>query len=499
MVWNNLSDHRRDIASYHMRDWFAKDSSRFSRFSLQADGLFLDYSRNRITDQTIQLLCELASQSSLTARIEALFSGQRVNTTEQRAAWHTLLRDPAQHAVSEMVAAERARLYDFVNHIRSSSFKHIVNVGIGGSYLGPLLTTNALSAYNNSGLNFHFISCVDPSQFDEVLGKIDPATTLFIISSKSFTTFETQLNAKSLLNWMSERVGKAAVSHHFVAVTASEEKALAMGIAKERIFPVWDWVGGRYSIWSAIGLPLMLMIGTEQFEAFLAGAHSMDQHFRRSSFPKNMPVLMALLGIWYTNFFDADAHVIAPYSQRLRYLVPYLQQADMESNGKRVTQQQELVACQTAPVTFGEAGCNAQHTYHQLLHQGTRLIPVDFITIKGSDDSNAHEDALFASALSQAQALMHGQTHVIPYQDLPGNRPSNIILLDTLSPYTLGALIALYEHKIFVQGVIWNINSFDQWGVELGKKLLPDLLDQLQQGHSKDPAVSGLIKQYKGT
>lgn len=497
MMWRTLSDHKRDIADSHMRDWFSVDRERFSRFSVQMQDVFLDYSRNRITDQTIALLCQLAHESQLPQHIEALFNGQLVNTTEQRPALHTALRQPGSSIVSELIATERTRLYNFVNEVRNSHFKHIINVGIGGSYLGPLLTTQALKTFANADLKFHFVSCVDKSQLDEVLAQIDPATSLFIISSKSFTTAETLLNAKTLLNWMTEKVGKQKVMQHFVAVTANAEKAKAFGIAAEYIFPIWEWVGGRYSIWSASGLPLMLMIGTEGFDQFLAGAYAMDQHFREAPFNQNMPVLLALLGIWYTNFFDAKAQVIAPYSQRLRYLIPYLQQAEMESNGKSVTHQQKPVNCQTAPVIFGEAGCNAQHTYHQLLHQGTHFIPVDFVLVKNADN-NSHDDMLFASGVSQAQALMTGQADTAPYRALPGNRPSNIILLNQLTPHSLGALLALYEHKIFVQGVIWNVNSFDQWGVELGKQLLPDILNSLQSKQSDDPALAGLIKQYKG-
>lgn len=480
-----------------MRDWFAADSDRFTRFSLQVGDVFLDYSRNRVTDETMQLLVEFARQHHLQDRIEALFNGQPVNTTENQPALHTALRDPQPNAVSDLITKERARLNEFVEYARSGKFKHIVNVGIGGSYMGPLMTTHALKEFATADLNFYFISCVDKTHLEEVLKQIDPATTLFIISSKSFTTFETLLNAKYILQWMQEKVGKEAIAQHFVAVTAKKDKARALGIADERIFPVWEWVGGRYSIWSAIGLPLMLMLGIQGFNEFLAGAHAMDKHFRCADIQKNMPVLLALLGIWHTNFFGATSHVIAPYSQRLRYLIPYLQQAEMESNGKRVNQQQQQVACQTSPVIFGEAGCNAQHTYHQLLHQGTHLIPVDFILVKNAK-STPQDDVLFASGVSQAQALMHGQTHAEAHRVLPGNRPSNILLLDQLTPRSLGALLALYEHKIFVQGIIWNVNSFDQWGVELGKQLLPQILSQLEDMQCVDPALAGLIKQYRG-
>jgi glucose-6-phosphate isomerase len=495
-VWRTLSDHQQAIANQHMRDWFAKDSERFTRFSLQAGDIFLDYSRNRVTDETMQLLVELARQVQLQDRIAALFNGQPVNTTENQPALHTALRDPQPNSVSDIIAKERVRLDEFVNAVRSGKFRHIVNIGIGGSYMGPLMATHALKEFATANLNFYFISCVDKTHLDEVLSQIDPATTLFIISSKSFATFETLLNAKTVMQWMQEKVGKAAMAQHFVAVTAKKEKARALGIADERIFPVWEWVGGRYSIWSAIGLPLMLMLGMQGFNEFLAGAHAMDTHFQRADIHKNMPVLLALIGIWHTNFFAAHSHVIAPYSQRLRYLIPYLQQAGMESNGKMVNHQHEKVTCQTSPVIFGEAGCNAQHTYHQLLHQGTHLIPIDFILVKNAK-STPQDDVLFASGVSQAHALMHGQTHDEPHRVLPGNRPSNILLLDQLTPRSLGALLALYEHKIFVQGVIWNVNSFDQWGVELGKQLLPQILSQLENEQCDDPALAGLIKQYR--
>jgi len=495
MSWEALAEHQKTIADSHMRDWFAADKQRFSQFSLQIDDIFLDYSRNRITEKTMQLLCEFADQQQLSQRINAFFGGEAVNTTEKRPALHTALRASKHTVVKDEISKERARLYEFVTQVQQGKYKHIVNVGIGGSYLGPLLTTHALKEFAISPLQFHFISCVDKMALDEVLTQIDPETTLFIISSKSFTTAETLLNTETLIRWMSEKLGKKAIAH-FVAVTAKPEKARALSIPSERIFPVWDWVGGRYSIWSAIGLPLMLMIGSKNFDAFLAGAQAMDEHFCHADFNKNMPVIMALLGIWYINFFDAKAQVIAPYSQRLRYLIPYLQQADMESNGKSVNHQNEQLSYHTAPVIFGEAGCNAQHTYHQHLHQGTQLIPVDFIFVKNKQ-RNEHDDMLFASALSQAQALMHGMAHDQAYRELSGNRPSNIILLNQLTPHSLGALLALYEHKIFVQGVLWNVNSFDQWGVELGKQLLPEILQQLNGTISGDASVAGLVKEYR--
>lgn len=531
--WLALTNHYHDIASIHMRDWMLADSERFSHFTLQTKEIFLDYSRNRITDQTLRLLCDFAQAAQLPQKIKAFFSGAAVNNTENRPALHTALRD-IYHApiyvdgenIASTIAAIEMKLQDFVNKIHTGIWKgstgkritHIVNIGIGGSYTGPMMTTYALQDFAVTNLQCHFISTVDPAHLDEVLQHIDPATTLFIISSKSFSTIETLTNAQTILHWLQNKLGTEVLGQHFVAITACKEKALAFGIPAENIFPLWNWVGGRYSIWSAIGLPLRLMIGNEQFTDFLKGAYDIDQHFQHAEFQKNMPVILALLGIWYVNFFDAKAQAIIPYAYRLRYFIPYLQQADMESNGKSVACHGQSIAYATGPILFGEEGCIGQHAYHQLLHQGKQLIPADILLIgKSSQQSNFHDqqDLLLASGISQAQALMRGKTYLeaknellakayseqtatllAQHQVIPGNRPSNILLIRQLTPSALGALIALYEHKIFVQGALWDINSFDQWGVELGKALLPEILQSVQNKtppQAIDPATMSLI------
>ncbi|TAK79396.1 MAG: glucose-6-phosphate isomerase [Gammaproteobacteria bacterium] len=501
--WQALVEHQHHLSQQHMRDWFTHEDERSSCFSLQASGIFLDYSRNRIQPETLALLRQLAEAVGLTQKIEALFAGDIVNPTENRPALHTALRDQNHTAclvkgtdIAPLIQQAQEKMRQLVAAIHSQTWKgvtgkpikHIVNIGIGGSYHGPQLGVLALKEFAVTPLHFHFISTVDKAHLNDVLEQVDPETALFIISSKSFTTIETLTNAQTIVTEMKQKWGEAVMKHHFVAVTANPQKAIQFGIPEEHILPLWEWVGGRYSVWSAIGLPLMLMIGEQHFVDFLAGAHEMDQHFRQADLSENMPVLLALLGVWYTNFFGATAHAIVPYAYRLRWLVPYLQQVDMESNGKRINLQGDAIHYTTGPVIVGEEGCNGQHTYHQLLHQGQHLIPVDFILVSqttSQDNSDTHQSILLASALSQAQALMQGKESVqFAHQSIPGNRPSNILFLDRITPKTLGALLALYEHKIFVQGVIWNINSFDQWGVELGKQLLPDILHQIkkQQG-----------------
>lgn len=511
--WRALSLHQQDIAARHMRDWFNEDNERFARFSLQTGGLFLDYSRNRINQKTISLLCDLAHAIDLKEKINNLFTGSPINVSEKRAALHTALRDKKASPivvdgkdVKPLITDALNKMRLIVEQIHAGTWRgttgkpitHILNIGIGGSYLGPLMCTQALKDHAVSNLQFHFLSTGDSAHLQDVLKQIDPEATLCIISSKSFTTLETFTNANTIVRWMEEKVGPSALAHHFIAITAATDKALTFGIPAAHILPLWDWVGGRYSIWSAIGLPLMLMIGYSNFMDFLAGAHEMDEHFRQAEFSQNMPVLLALLGIWYINFFDASAHAIAPYAYRLRDLIPYLQQADMESNGKSINLSGQPIHYHTGPIIFGEEGCNGQHAYHQLLHQGQHLIPVDFILV-GQANASA-QNILLASGLSQAQALMHGkQDSEAPHRTIPGNRPSNTLYMEQLSPNTLGALIALYEHKIFVQGAIWNINSFDQWGVELGKQLLPDILQCIQENHHHpDPATAGMIKRFRG-
>lgn len=538
--WHKLAAHYdADVSSQHMRDWFANDPLRFSRFSLQASEIFLDYSRNRINENTIALLCDLANELGLAQKIDALFSGQPINVTENRPALHTALRTKQQEPllvngkdILSLISETQKRLYHFVTRMHSKQIlgitgkpiAHIINIGIGGSDLGCMMSTHALKDFAVADLKFHFISTVDRALIDEVLAQIDPETSLFIISSKSFSTLETLTNARTIAAWLQNKLGKAAIAQHFIAITEATEKAVAFGIVKENIFPLWDWVGGRYSIWSAIGLPLMLMIGMKQFDEFLSGAYEMDQHFRHTEFAKNMPVLLALLGIWYMNFVGAKVQSVTPYSHRLRYLVPYLQQVEMESNGKGIGLQGNSLGYATSPVIFGGEGCNVQHSYVQLLHQGQHLIPIDFILIgkyAAGKTVDPHQDILIASGLAQAQALMCGKTYNEAYSELisanysatqatqlahhrvlPGNRPSNILFLERITPKSLGALLALYEHKIFVQGAIWNINSFDQWGVELGKQLLPNFLQHVQrsqQNQTSDSLIENLIAHFKNT
>lgn len=521
--WKALAEHQREIASQHMRGWFEQDPGRYERFTLAAGDILLDYSRNRITSATMTLLGNLAAAVGLRDKIKELFSGGSINISENRPALHTALRDVSQSAISingeniaVLIAGTQDRLKQLTDSIHArmrlgctgKPLSHIVNIGIGGSYTGPMMAIHALKDYAAGGLSFHFISSVDKAHVDDVLAHVDPETTLFIISSKSFNTIETLINADTVLQWMKQKLGDDVLQKHFIAVTAAADKARAFGIAENNIFPIWDWVGGRYSIWSAIGLPLRIMLGNARFDEFLHGAYQMDQHFRQADFAENLPVILAMLGIWYSNFFGAKAHAIVPYPHRLRYLVAYLQQADMESNGKITSLNGEELAYSTGPVLFGEEGVIGQHAYHQLLHQGSHLIPVDFIL--AGEDSDAHQDVLLASALSQAQALMRGKTYEEAYAEaraagkseqeaarmakhklIPGNKPCNILLLDRLSPASLGALLALYEHKIFVQGAVWGINSFDQWGVELGKQLLPDILRRIQ-----DCERSGLMEFY---
>ncbi|HLB42951.1 MAG TPA: glucose-6-phosphate isomerase [Gammaproteobacteria bacterium] len=513
--WQQLVQHHADIARQHMRVWFREDPKRFAQFSIQSGNIFLDYSRNRILPQTITLLCQLAQYAELPQKIEAMFTGKPINTTEKRPVLHTALRDKHRtpiiingENIANLIYFTQKKMCSFVNDIHTQKWRgitnkpiaHIVNIGIGGSHTGPMMCTYALKPFAICNLTFHFISSIDKALLNDVLQQIDLEQTLFILSSKSFTTLETITNANSMIALMKAKWGDKVTQHHFIAITAAIEKAIAWGISKENIFPIWEWVNGRYSIWSAVGLPLMLMIGNKQFTEFLHGAYEMDEHFRQTEFTKNMPVILALLGIWYLNFFKTSAHAIIPYANALRFLIPYLQQAEMESNGKRTKLNGDEVDYITSPVVFGEEGCNGQHTYHQLLHQSPYFIPADFILINQTADIiDPHDDILIASALSQADALMQGKTYEEAYtelcqatmrhqeaeylahhQTIPGNRPCNILVIKDLTPKTLGALLALYEHKIFVQGAIWEINSFDQWGIELGKQLLPTLLKQIQ-------------------
>lgn len=516
--WVNLKKHYRKVCKYHLRDLFAEDPKRFEKFSLNAAGLLLDYSKNRLVSETIDQLCQLAYARHLPEKIRALFKGAAVNSTENQSAMHIALRDLTSHSIylnnQDILSEVREylkKMYLYAEKVQQKKWlgytgvpiTDIVNIGIGGSNLGPAMVCEAMSAFKSSDIRCHFVSNADSQNISYVLKNLHPATTLFIVSSKSFRTKETLLNAKTAKQWFSKSTASPQLlKNHFLAVTAQPQLAKEFGIHPEHIFKLWNWVGGRYSIWSAIGLPLMFLIGTRQFKEFLAGAHAMDQHFASAALKQNMPVILGLLGIWHTNFFGARTHAILPYCESLKRLPIYLQQLEMESNGKSVTQSGQLVRYHTSPIIWGAVGTNGQHAFHQLLHQGTQMVPVDFILpLVNSSSIAAHQNLLASSCLSQSQALMQGKTHLEAYQELiamgysekqakqlaphktlPGNRVSNTIVLQTLTPYTLGALLALYEHKVYVQSVIWNINCFDQWGVELGKQLGDDILEGLSSG-----------------
>lgn len=533
--WQALTAHHKSITNVHMQDWFSKDPSRFERFSLKVGNILLDYSKNRIAPETLPLLINLAKSVNLQEKIESLFTGNPLNFTEKQPALHTALRNRSGKPVfvdgndiMPMIDAALEKMRVISDKIRNQAWlgctgkpiRDIVNIGIGGSYLGARMATQALSHFASPSLRCHFISNIDSNHIQEVLRQINPETTLFIVSSKSFTTLETMTNATTIRQWMKNKLGTNDLTQHFIAVTAAEKKAIEFGIHAENILPVWNWVGGRYSVWSTVGLPLAIMIGMENFNEFLSGAHMMDEHFRHTDFSANMPVILALLGIWYINFFGTHSQAIIPYTYHLNHFQDHLQQADMESNGKSMTHDGNLTHYATGPIIWGEQGCNGQHAFHQLLHQGQHLVPVDFIlTCKENHDLNSHQDILIASGLSQAQALLQGKSYEQALNELlkegysksdaeclalhkviPGNRPSNTLFIDEITPYNLGALLALYEHKIFVQGIIWNINSFDQWGVELGKQLLTKVLVDLQTSEinlNHDASTKGLIDYYK--
>ena len=534
-----LSSHFLEIESLKMRDMFANDKNRFTQFTLQAAGLNLDYSKNRITQTTIKLLCDLAQARNLPASIQAMFNGELINQSENRPALHTALRNFSGKPVMvdgfdvmPEVQKTLSRMKEFCWSIRSQQwrgfsnkpFTDVVSIGIGGSFLGPKLASQALKPYWSKQINCHYLANIDGSDLTEVLQDLNPETTLFIVQSKSFTTQETLKNATSCREWFLYNGGSEEdLERHFSAVTANVAKAQEFGIASEHIFPMWDWVGGRYSLWSAIGLPLMLTIGFENFREMLMGAYEMDTHFKTAPLNQNMPVLMGLLGVWYINFFDAQSHAILPYDHYLRGLPAHIQQLDMESNGKSVDTQGRQLNHQAGPIIWGGAGSNGQHAYHQLLHQGTQFSPCDFILPLTSHNPVDHFHALLVSnCLSQSQALMQGkdlqqasneltaqdknqaQIDVLaPQKVIPGNRPSNTLFFDKSTPKTLGALIALYEHKVFVQGQIWGVNSFDQWGVELGKqlgdKVHQSLLAELNSDVNQefDASTLGLINAFR--
>ena len=514
-VWDALSKHALEINDCHMRDWFETDPKRSLRYLVQQGGITLDFSRHLINTKTLSLLQALAQSCDLAVKISSLYQGKITNPTEWRPALHTALRDQNNtnivlngKNIAECIRETKHKMACFTKAIHNNTvlgitgkpITTIVTLGIGGSLLGVKLCCDALKNFAKKPVQCHFISSIDPDMMQDVLSRIDPAATLFVIASKTLKTLETVSNAQSIINWMKERYGDAAVQKHFVAITADIERAQKFNILEGRIFPIWDWVGGRYSIWSAMGLPLMLLIGHKAFDEFLQGAYEMDCHFKNAPFLENMPFLLALLSVWYINFFHAKAHAIIPYAYRLRYLPQYLQQLEMESNGKSTNLNHEHIAYLTGAVIFGEEGCHGQHAYHQLLHQGQHLIPVDFILVGHPSSQANQQNMLIASAISQAQALMQGKTYYEAHHALlkagyssdrasqlamhqvnPGNRPSHLIWLQSLTPKNLGALLALYEHKVYAQSVIWDINPFDQWGVELGKELLPKVLREMSR------------------
>jgi len=535
--WAALDAHAEHISSLHMRDLFKEDPDRFNRFFTEAAGIKLDYSKNRITPETISLLMDMAREAKLPEKIEAMFQGKAINTTEKRPALHVALRNLSDESImvddKDIMPEVRDTLKQmdqFVWRIHSAQwrgfsnkpFTDIVSIGIGGSFLGPKLVSASLKPYWNNALNCHYVANIDGSHITEVLKHLNPETTLFIIQSKSFGTQETLENTKVARNWFLRNGGNLeTIAKHFVAVTANTEAAIDFGIQQENIFPMWDWVGGRYSLWSAIGLPIALTIGMDGFKALLSGANAMDTHFRTAPLEENLPVIQALLGVWYGNFLGADSHAILPYDHYLRGLPAHIQQLDMESNGKSVDLDGTPTDYTTGPIIWGGAGANGQHAYHQLLHQGTRLSPADFIIPLQSHNPVAnHHAILFANCLSQTQAFMKGITEqeakqelldgglnekeankLAPHKVIQGNRPSNTLLFDRATPRTVGALIALYEHKVYVQGAIWNINSFDQWGVELGKQLGNEILHKLLKEPSTnelDSSTEGLINLYNG-
>lgn len=519
-----------------MRDLFANDPQRFNRFSLKFNDILFDYSKNRITEETLSLLIELAEKSHLSEWIERMFRGDPINHTEQRPVLHVALRNYSDQPmivngvdVMPEVRAELERVKALAESIRTRAWRgvsnqpitDVVNIGIGGSHLGPLMATEALVPYALHDLRIHYVSNIDENHINDTLEHLSQETTLFIISSKTFTTQDTMVNADTAKNWFLHHVGDDMSIHkHFVAVTANVKAAREFGIADENVFRMWDWVGGRYSLWSAIGLSIVIAIGSENFDELLKGAYEVDLHFRTAPLAENIPVLMALLGIWYNNFFEAETIAILPYDQHLHRFPAYLQQADMESNGKTVDRSGQPVDYSTGPVLFGEIGIASQHAFYQLLHQGTKLVPADMLApISNYCCIARHHRALMSNVFAQTEALMKGKNQdevyaelkaagmdeaeierLMPYKIFPGNRPTNTLLFNTLDPKTLGSLIALYEHKIFVQGVIWNINSFDQWGVELGKYLANQIqseLNDLEPVCDHDSSTNNLINYYK--
>ncbi|RDV29032.1 glucose-6-phosphate isomerase [Alteromonas aestuariivivens] len=534
--WQRLTELATSVKSTHMRDWFAEDPQRASKFQTEACGLYLDYSKNRVDQEVLDTLFALADSQGLSAHREAMFGGANINNTENRAVLHTALRNfsgepvyvDGQDVMPEVLATlEKIRAFTHAIHsgahvgYTGKPIRQVVSIGIGGSFLGPKIMTEALKPYTHDAVKVHFVANVDGCHIHDVLSTLDHTETLIVMSSKSFSTQETLQNTLSAKDWfLSQGGSQQDIARHFVAVSSNVAAATEFGIAEENIFPMWDWVGGRYSLWSAIGLPIALALGFDNFKSLLEGAHEMDKHFKTAPSKQNLPVIMAMLGIWYRNFFDAQSHVLLPYYHYLRGLPAYVQQLDMESNGKQVTQAGQRVDYATGPIIWGSEGTNGQHSFHQLIHQGHGIIPADFLmplNVPNQDDT--HHAMLASNCFGQTQALMQGKSFEDCYKDLegkgldeeqrrslaehktmPGNKPSNTILFEKLDPFTLGALVAMYEHKVFVQGVIWQLNSFDQWGVELGKVLGNQVLAGIvgSADHDQfDPSTQQLIARFR--
>jgi len=529
-AWKNLADHYQKIRELHLRKLFADDPKRGERMTSEAIGLYLDYSKNRITDETLKLLLHLADESGLREHINAMFAGEKINITENRAVLHVALRAPKGASIivdGENVVPEvhgvLDKMADFSNRVRSAEWKghtgkpirNVINIGIGGSDLGPVMAHEALKHYSARAMTFRFVSNVDGTDFAEAVQDLDAEETLFIISSKTFTTLETMTNAHTARDWLLSSLAgdEKSVAKHFVAVSTNAAEVAKFGIDTNNMFGFWDWVGGRYSMDSAIGLSTMLAIGAENFRAMLDGFHQMDEHFRTAPFERNLPVLMGLLAVWYNDFFGAQTVAVLPYEQYLKRFPAYLQQLTMESNGKHVTVDGSKIAYATGPIYWGEPGTNGQHSFYQLIHQGTRLIPCDFIAFyRTLNPLGRHHDILLANVFAQTEALAFGKTPeevkaegtpdwLVPHRTFEGNRPSNTILAERLTPENLGKLIALYEHSVFTQGVIWNVDSFDQWGVELGKvlaqRIIPELEKKAEPALNHDSSTNSLIRRYR--
>ena len=529
-AWTALEAHAQTAKDLHLKQLFADDPKRGTRFAADGAGLYLDYSKNRVTDETLRLLLQLAEESGLKARIDAMFRGDKINVSEQRAVLHVALRMPLGRSIvvdgEDVVPEIHAvldKMADFSERVRSGTWRghtgrpirNVVNIGIGGSDLGPVMAYEALRHYSERALTFRFVSNIDGTDFAEAVRDLDPAETLFIVASKTFTTLETMTNAGSARAWSLAGLGgdEASVAKHFVAVSTNGEAVARFGIDTANMFGFWDWVGGRYSLDSAIGLSTMLAVGPDNFRAMLSGFHEMDEHFRTTPFARNLPVLMGLLSVWYNDFFGAQTTAVLPYDQYLKRFPAYLQQLTMESNGKQVTLEGTRVDYDTGPIYWGEPGTNGQHSFYQLIHQGTRLIPADFIAfVEPLNPLGRHHDMLLANVLAQAEALAFGKTReeveaegtedwLVPHRVFEGNRPSNVILAERLTPAALGALVALYEHSVFTQGTIWQIDSFDQWGVELGKvlaqRIIPELEAPAEPELTHDSSTNALIRRYR--